>query len=69
MPMHFKEKYPMRQTHSFSLLAVAATTILAAGAASAAIRSDLHQTDLARVKRSNVGIAASVLPACSIIAF
>ncbi|GAA4790639.1 M4 family metallopeptidase [Lysobacter hankyongensis] len=49
----------MRQIHRFSLLAVAATTILAAGATSAAVRSDLHQTDLARVKRSNTDIAAS----------
>ena len=49
----------MRTLHRFSLLAVATATILVAGGASAAVHTDLHQVDLARVKQSNTAIAAS----------
>ncbi|MEQ1511952.1 MAG: M4 family metallopeptidase [Lysobacteraceae bacterium] len=49
----------MRTLHRFSTLAIATATILVAGGASAAVRTDLHLDDLARVKRSNAAIAAS----------
>ncbi|MFZ2753512.1 MAG: M4 family metallopeptidase [Lysobacteraceae bacterium] len=49
----------MHQLQRFNLLAVATAAILVAGGASAAVRTDLHQDDLARVKQSNTAIAAS----------
>jgi vibriolysin len=49
----------MRRFHRFSTLAVATATILIAGGASAAVRSDLHQDNLARIKQNNAAIAAS----------
>ncbi len=49
----------MRQLHRFSLLAAATATIFVAGGASAAVRTDLHQIDLVRVKQSNTAITAS----------
>jgi vibriolysin len=49
----------MRTFHRFSTLAIATATILVAGGASAAVRTDLHQDDLARVKQSNAAIASS----------
>ncbi|NOT87918.1 MAG: peptidase M4 family protein [Lysobacter sp.] len=49
----------MHRLQRFNLLAVATATILVAGGASAAVRTDLQQDDLARVKQSNTVIAAS----------
>ncbi len=49
----------MHQLQRFNLLAVATAAILVAGGASAAVRTDLQQDDLARVKQSNTVIAAS----------
>jgi vibriolysin len=49
----------MRRFHRFSTLAVATATILIAGGASAAVRSDLHQDNVARIKQNNATTAAS----------
>ena len=49
----------MHRLQRFNLLAVATAAILVAGGASAAVRTDLHQDDLARVKQNNTAIAAS----------
>ena len=49
----------MRRCHRFSTLAVATAAILIAGGASAAVRSDLHQDNLVRIKQNNAAIAAS----------
>jgi vibriolysin len=49
----------MRRLHRFSQIAVTTTTLLIAAGASAAVRTDLHQDDLTRVKQSNIVIATS----------
>ncbi len=49
----------MRTLHRYCPLAIATATILVAGGASAAVRTDLHQNDLSRVKQSNAAIAAA----------
>ncbi len=49
----------MRRHFRSTTLAVATAAILVAGGASAAVRTDLHQDNLARVKNSNAAIAAS----------
>ncbi len=49
----------MRRHYRSTTLAVATAAILMAGGASAAVRTDLHQDNLVRVKQSNAAIAAS----------
>ena len=49
----------MRNLHRYCPLAIATATILVAGGASAAVRTDLHLGDLARVKQSNAAIVAT----------
>ena len=49
----------MHPPRRYTLLAVATTAVLVAGGASAAVRTDLHQGDLARVKQSNAAVAAT----------
>ncbi|MBP6749629.1 MAG: peptidase M4 family protein [Xanthomonadaceae bacterium] len=49
----------MRQRQCFTLLAAAVAAIFAAGNAPAAVLTDLHQSDRARIERSNAAIAAS----------
>ncbi len=49
----------MRRHYRSTTLALATAAILIAGGASAAVRTDLHQDNLVRVKHSNAAIAAA----------